>query len=167
MPATVSDRAAIEAAYADLDLLGDATDAVRRTIAALDRGEVRVAEPVEGEWVVNEWVKQAILLYFRVAGLETIEAGPFEYHDKIPTKRHLAEAGIRVVPPGTVRYGAFCEPGVVVMPGYVNIGAMGGVGDDGRHLGNRGVVRPGGSGRPPVRRGRDRRGPGAAVGRVR
>ncbi len=68
MPATVSDRAAIEAAYADLDLLGDATDAVRRTIAALDRGELRVAEPVEGEWVVNEWVKQAILLYFRVAG---------------------------------------------------------------------------------------------------
>ncbi len=128
MPATVSDRAAIEAAYADLDLLGDATDAVRRTIAALDRGEVRVAEPVDGEWVVNEWVKQAILLYFRVAGLETTEAGPFEYHDKIPTKRHLAEAGIRVVPPGTVRYGAFCEPGVVVMPGYVNIGAWVGSG---------------------------------------
>jgi 2,3,4,5-tetrahydropyridine-2-carboxylate N-succinyltransferase len=78
--------------------------------------------------VVNEWVKQAILLYFRVAGLETVEAGPFEYHDKIPTKRNLAEAGIRVVPPGTVRYGAFCEPGVVVMPGYVNIGARVGSG---------------------------------------
>jgi 2,3,4,5-tetrahydropyridine-2-carboxylate N-succinyltransferase len=124
----VSDRAAIEAAYADLDLLDEATEAVRRTIAALDRGELRVAEPVDGEWVVNEWVKQAILLYFRVAGLETVEAGPFQYHDKIPTKRNLAEAGIRVVPPGTVRYGAFCEPGVVVMPGYVNIGARVGSG---------------------------------------
>ncbi|CAN5372698.1 MAG: 2,3,4,5-tetrahydropyridine-2,6-dicarboxylate N-succinyltransferase [Acidimicrobiia bacterium] len=124
----MTDREAIEAAYADLDLLGDAGDAVRRTIDALDRGEIRAAEKIEGEWVVNQWVKQAILLYFRIAGLETTRIGPFEYHDKIPTKRHLAEAGIRVVPPGTVRYGAFCEPGVVVMPGYVNIGARVGSG---------------------------------------
>ncbi len=118
-----NDRAIIEAVYADLDRLGDAAGAVERTIAALDRGELRVAEKHDGEWVVNDWVKEAILLYFRLANLETSEAGPFEYHDKIPTKTGLAEAGIRVVPPGTVRYGAFCEPGVVVMPGYINIGA--------------------------------------------
>ena len=125
MPA---DRELIEAAYSDLDQLSAAGEAVERTIAALDRGEVRVAEKIEGEWVVRTWVKQAIMLYFRLASLETIELGPFEYHDKIPTKKGLADAGIRVVPPGTVRYGAFCEPGVVVMPGYVNIGAYVGSG---------------------------------------
>ncbi len=123
-----TDREAIEAAYADLSLLGEAADAVERTIAALDRGDLRVAEKTEGEWVVNSWVKEAIMLYFRLAELETSVSGPFEYHDKIPTKRGLAEAGIRVVPPGTVRYGAFCEPGVVVMPGYINIGAWVGSG---------------------------------------
>jgi 2,3,4,5-tetrahydropyridine-2-carboxylate N-succinyltransferase len=128
MPDRMNDREAIEAAYADLDLLGGAADAVERTIAALDAGEVRVAEKVDGDWVVNEWVKEAILLYFRLASLQTMEIGPFEYHDKIPTKRNLAAQGIRVVPPGTVRYGAFCEPGVVVMPGYVNIGAYVGSG---------------------------------------
>ncbi len=121
-------QAAIGAAFADLDLLDDAAPAVIRAIAALDRGEIRVAEKIEGEWTVHEWVKQAILLYFRIAQLETTEIGPFEYHDKIPTKHNLAQAGIRVVPPGTVRYGAFCEPGVVVMPGYVNIGARVGSG---------------------------------------
>ena len=119
----MDDREVVRGAYADLGLLGEAAGAVRRTVAALDRGEVRVAEKVDGEWVVNEWVKEAILLYFRLAEVQTIGAGPFEYHDKIPTKTGLHEAGIRVVPPGTVRYGAFCEPGVVVMPGYVNIGA--------------------------------------------
>ena len=118
----------IDRAYEDLGLLAEARPAVEAAIAALDRGEVRVAEPRDGEWVVNEWVKRAIMLYFRLAGLETFEAGPFEYHDKIPTKRGLAAAGVRVVPPGTVRYGAFCEPGVVVMPGYVNIGARVGSG---------------------------------------
>ncbi len=125
MPA---DRELITAAFADLDRLGEAAGAVERTIAALDRGELRVAERVDGEWVVHAWVKEAILLYFRLARLETTEVGPFEYHDKIPTKRGLAAAGVRVVPPGTVRYGAFCEPGVVVMPGYVNIGARVGTG---------------------------------------
>ena len=123
MPDMTEDQTVIEAAFADLDRLDDAAGAVERTIAALDRGELRVAEKVDGDWVVHAWVKEAILLYFRLAGLETTTAGPFEYHDKIPTKRNLADAGIRVVPPGTVRYGAFCEPGVVVMPGYVNIGA--------------------------------------------
>jgi len=125
----VSDaRALIDSAFDDLDQLGEATEAVRATIAALDRGEVRVAEKRSNGWVVNEWVKRAILLYFRVAGLETWQVGPFEFHDKIPLKSGLAAAGVRVVPPGTVRYGAFCEPGVVVMPGYVNIGARVGSG---------------------------------------
>lgn len=123
----MSDRELIEAAYADHELLGEAVDAVHRTIARLDRGEIRVAEH-QGEWVVNEWVKEAILLYFRITELHTMIAGDFQYHDKIPTKSNLADAGVRVVPPGTVRYGAFCEPGVVVMPGYVNIGAYVGSG---------------------------------------
>jgi 2,3,4,5-tetrahydropyridine-2-carboxylate N-succinyltransferase len=118
----------IERAYGDLEQLSYAVTAVERTIAALDRGEVRVAEKTGGEWLVNDWVKEAIILYFRMKGLETQQAGPFEYHDKIKTKQNLAGAGIRVVPPGTVRYGAFCEPGVVVMPGYVNIGAWVGAG---------------------------------------
>ncbi len=121
-------RELINRAYDDHSLLADARGAVEETIAALDSGAVRVAEPRDGEWVVNEWVKRAIMLYFRLQGLETMEAGPFEYHDKIPTKADLAGAGVRVVPPGTVRYGAFCEPGVVVMPGYVNIGARVGAG---------------------------------------
>jgi 2,3,4,5-tetrahydropyridine-2-carboxylate N-succinyltransferase len=119
----VSDRQLIEAAYADLDRIDEAGPAVERTIAALDAGELRVAEKIDGDWVVNAWVKEAISLYFRLTNLTPMEAGPFQYFDKIPTKRNLPEAGFRVVPPGTVRYGAFCEPGVVVMPGYVNIGA--------------------------------------------
>ena len=138
----MTDRELIEAAYADLNRIGEARAAVDRTIAALDAGAVRVAEKVDGEWVVNAWVKEAIMLYFRLSELETMEAGPFEYHDKIPTKRDLAEAGVRVVPPGTVRYGAFCEPGVVVMPGYVNIGAYVGAGHHGRHLGHGRLLRP-------------------------
>jgi 2,3,4,5-tetrahydropyridine-2,6-dicarboxylate N-succinyltransferase len=123
-------REQIEAAFEDRGLLED--DGHRRaifeTIAALDRGELRVAEKSDGEWRSNAWVMKAISLYFTVAQMETVEVGPFEYHDKIPTKKNLAEAGVRVVPPGTVRYGAFVEPGVVVMPGYVNIGARVGSG---------------------------------------
>jgi 2,3,4,5-tetrahydropyridine-2-carboxylate N-succinyltransferase len=118
----------IEAAYSNLDLIGEATDAIERTIARLDRGEVRVAEQQDGVWVVNAWVKEAIFLYFRITELHTMAAGEFEYHDKIPTKSNLHESGIRVVPPGTVRYGAYCEPGEVVMPGYINIGAWVGAG---------------------------------------
>lgn len=124
----MSDRELIEAVYTDLDRLAEARPAVERTIASLDRGELRVAEKIDGEWIVHEWVKEAILLYFRMQELTTMKAGPFEYHDKIPTKSNLADFGVRVVPPGTVRYGAFCEPGVVVMPGYVNIGARVGSG---------------------------------------
>jgi 2,3,4,5-tetrahydropyridine-2,6-dicarboxylate N-succinyltransferase len=120
----------IEAAFENRALLEDEEyrRAVFETIDALDRGEVRVAQREGGEWRSNAWVMKAINLYFTVAEMKTIEVGPFEYHDKIPTKKNLEEAGVRVVPPGTVRYGAFVEPGVVVMPGYVNIGAWVGSG---------------------------------------
>jgi 2,3,4,5-tetrahydropyridine-2-carboxylate N-succinyltransferase len=123
-------REKIEAAFDDRGLLEDEDyrQAVFETVAALDAGELRVAEQRDGEWESNAWVMKAINLYFSLAEMETIESGPFEYHDKIPTKRNLSEAGVRVVPPGTVRYGAFVEPGVVVMPGYVNIGAYVGSG---------------------------------------
>ncbi len=123
-------REKIEAAFEDRELLktGEHRQAVLDTIAALDKGELRVAEKRGDDWESNAWVMKAINLYFGVAQMKTIEAGPFEYHDKIPTKKDLAAAGVRVVPPGTVRYGAFVEPGVVVMPGYVNIGAYVGSG---------------------------------------
>jgi 2,3,4,5-tetrahydropyridine-2-carboxylate N-succinyltransferase len=96
---------------------------VDETIAALDRGEIRVAEKVGGDWQVNEEAKTAILEYFRVRKVEPIEVGPFEYLDKIPLKRDHAERGVRVVPPATARYGSFLSPGVILMPSYVNIGA--------------------------------------------
>ena len=97
--------------------------AVEETIARLDRGEVRVAERAGDEWVVNEEIKQAILDYFRLRRMEPLEIGPFEYHDKIPLKRHYRERGVRVVPPAVARYGSYLSEGVVMMPSYVNIGA--------------------------------------------
>ena len=124
----MAEQDTIRAAYSGEIEIESGRDAVEWAIAGLDRGEIRVAEKAEGEWVVNEWAKEAILLYFRLRKMETFEIGPYEYHDKIPLKRGLAEQGIRVVPPGTIRYGAHCEPGVVVMPGYVNIGAYVGSG---------------------------------------
>jgi 2,3,4,5-tetrahydropyridine-2,6-dicarboxylate N-succinyltransferase len=93
------------------------------TIAALDRGEVRVAEPAGDDWHVNPEVQSAILDYFRERKLEPREVGPFEYHDKIPLKTGYPELGVRVVPPATARFGAFLSRGVVLMPSYVNIGA--------------------------------------------
>jgi 2,3,4,5-tetrahydropyridine-2-carboxylate N-succinyltransferase len=96
---------------------------VEEVIAALDSGEVRVAEPVDGEWRVNEEAQRAILEYFRLRELEPREVGPFEYLDKIPLKHGYERLGVRVVPPATARYGAFLSPGVVLMPSYVNIGA--------------------------------------------
>src|SRR5215217_1969913 len=118
-------REQIEAAFEKRALLEkeEYRRTVYDTIAALDAGELRVAEKVDGEWRSNAWVMKAISLYFTVAEMKVIEVGPFEYHDKVPTKKNLAKVGVRVVPPGTVRHGAFVEPGVVVMPGYVNIGA--------------------------------------------
>jgi 2,3,4,5-tetrahydropyridine-2,6-dicarboxylate N-succinyltransferase len=104
-------------------------EAVEAAIGLLDAGRIRVAEPGEdGAWVVNPWAKKAVVLYFRVRGLETTEAGPFEYHDRLPLKHGYDEQGVRVVPPATVRYGAHLEPGVVLMPSYVNIGAYVGAG---------------------------------------
>jgi len=96
---------------------------VEQVIAALDRGETRVAERVDGEWRVNEEAQRAILEYFRMRELEPREVGPFEYHDKIPLKHGYEQLGVRVVPPATARYGAFLSPVVVLMPSYVNIGA--------------------------------------------
>ncbi len=93
------------------------------TIAALDRGEVRVAEPDGGEWRVNADVQAAILDYFRSRQMEPREVGPFEYHDKIPLKSGYEQLGVRVVPPAVARYGAYLSPGVILMPSYVNIGA--------------------------------------------
>jgi 2,3,4,5-tetrahydropyridine-2-carboxylate N-succinyltransferase len=136
-PSVTEDQSLVEAAFADRTKLKDAafSAAVERTLAKLDRGELRVASPPassgeveDGEWTTHAWIKQAILLYFAIRGMETLSVGPFEFHDKIPLKKGLAAQNVRVVPPGVVRYGAFCEPGVIVMPGYVNIGARVGAG---------------------------------------
>jgi 2,3,4,5-tetrahydropyridine-2-carboxylate N-succinyltransferase len=106
----------------------EATRAVHDAINLLDRGEVRVAEVVDGDVVVREWLKLAILLLFRLAEMETIELGPFEYADKIPLKRGFEASGVRVVPGALARWGAHLEPGVIMMPGFVNIGARVGAG---------------------------------------
>ena len=116
----------IEQAYKTPELLSEAAyrQAVEETIAQLDAGKVRVATQKEsGEWKVEGWVKQAILLYFRLRGMETIDAGPIEYYDKIPLKHGFEKLGVRAVPPAVARYGAYLAPGVVLMPSYVNIGA--------------------------------------------
>jgi 2,3,4,5-tetrahydropyridine-2-carboxylate N-succinyltransferase len=96
---------------------------VEEIIARLDRGEVRVAERIDGEWVVHEEVKQAILDFFRIRQVEPMEVGPFEYLDKIPLKRDYERLGVRVVPPAVARYGSFLSRDVVMMPSFVNIGA--------------------------------------------
>jgi 2,3,4,5-tetrahydropyridine-2-carboxylate N-succinyltransferase len=96
---------------------------VEELIAALDRGEVRVAAPDGDDWRVNEEAQEAILEYFRLRQMEPQEVGPFEYHDKIPLKHGYDKLGVRVVPPAVARYGSFLSPGVVMMPSYVNIGA--------------------------------------------
>ncbi len=124
----------IEKAWDCRDLLGEKiyAAAVEDVIAALDKGDLRVAEPLaatdtdsdtETPWQVNQWVKKAVLLYFSLAKMQVLETGPFEFYDKIPLKRNLAAAGVRVVPHGLARYGAYLAPGVVMMPSYVNIGA--------------------------------------------
>jgi 2,3,4,5-tetrahydropyridine-2-carboxylate N-succinyltransferase len=96
---------------------------VEETIRALDEGRVRVAEKHDGDWIVHQWVKKAVLLYFRLRRMEPIEVGPFAYLDKIPLKRPDPEGRVRVVPPGVARYGSFLSEDVILMPGYVNIGA--------------------------------------------
>jgi 2,3,4,5-tetrahydropyridine-2-carboxylate N-succinyltransferase len=98
-------------------------NAIRSVIDLIDSGSLRVAEPIEGGWQVNEWVKKAVVLYFPIQKMETFEVGIFEYHDKIPLKRNYAEKGIRVVPHAVARHGAYISPGTILMPSYVNIGA--------------------------------------------
>ncbi len=96
---------------------------IRETIELLDKGKIRVAEKKEGVWQVNEWIKKAVLLYFPIQQMNTLEIGMFEYHDKIALKKNYAEQKVRVVPPAVARYGAFLAKGVILMPSYVNIGA--------------------------------------------
>lgn len=98
-------------------------EAVFRTVGQLDAGAIRVAEPNEGGWRVNEWVKKAVILYFPLRQMETIEVGPFEFCDKIPLKHGFQDMGVRVVPHGIARYGSYLAKGVILMPSYVNIGA--------------------------------------------
>ncbi len=98
-------------------------DAIRKVIDLLDTGELRVAEPISDGWQVNEWVKKAVVLYFPIQKMETMEAGIFEYHDKIPLKRGYKEKGIRVVPHAVARHGSYISKGTILMPSYVNIGA--------------------------------------------
>jgi 2,3,4,5-tetrahydropyridine-2-carboxylate N-succinyltransferase len=118
-------RKLIEEAAARPEALTSAeyADAVEETIAGLDRGELRLAEKIDGTWQVNAWIQQAILLYFRSTSMETLHAGPLEFYDRIPLKHRYEERGIRVIPGGIARYGSHVEPGVVLMPGFVNIGA--------------------------------------------
>jgi 2,3,4,5-tetrahydropyridine-2-carboxylate N-succinyltransferase len=120
----------VEATFAEPSRLEqpDTREAIEAVIAGLDRGELRLAEKQDGEWIVHAWVQQAILLYFRFRQLETWQIGQFEYHDKIPLKHDYAGLGVRVVPPAVARYGSYLEPGVILMPSYVNIGARVGSG---------------------------------------
>lgn len=115
----------IENIWDNRDLLQneESQKAIREVISKLDIGELRVAEPTENGWQVNEWVKKAVVMYFPIQKMETIEVGPFEFHDKIPLKRNYAEKGVRVVPHAIAREGAFVASGVIMMPSYVNIGA--------------------------------------------
>jgi len=115
----------IENIWDNRDLLQneDSKKAIREVVSLLDSGELRVAEPTENGWQVNEWVKKAVVMYFPIQKMETIEVGPFEFHDKIPLKRNYAEKGVRVVPHAVAREGSFIASGVILMPSYVNIGA--------------------------------------------
>lgn len=115
----------ITKAWENRDLLKDneTIQAIREVISLLDEGKLRVAQPIENGWQVNEWVKKAVVLYFPIQKMETLEAGIFEYHDKIPLKKGYKEKGIRVVPNAVARHGAYISSGVIMMPSYVNIGA--------------------------------------------
>lgn len=115
----------IEEAWENRDLLKEnkTTETIRKVVDLLDSGELRVAEPTADGWQVNEWVKKAVVLYFPIQKMETLEAGIFEYHDKIPLKKGYKEKGIRVVPNAVARHGAYISAGVIMMPSYVNIGA--------------------------------------------
>ncbi|MBQ7502383.1 2,3,4,5-tetrahydropyridine-2,6-dicarboxylate N-succinyltransferase [bacterium] len=113
----------ISQAFADRSLLESARQDICEAIDLLDKGQIRVAEKENGVWKVNTWVKEAVILYFAINKMQTWETPPFEYYDKIPLKSNLAKAGVRAVPPGTARFGAYMAPGTILMVGYVNIGA--------------------------------------------
>jgi 2,3,4,5-tetrahydropyridine-2,6-dicarboxylate N-succinyltransferase len=115
----------IEDAWENRQLLekDNTKEAIRNVIKKLDEGSLRVAEPIGSDWKVNEWVKKAVVMYFPIQKMETIEAGPLEFHDKMLLKRNYAELGVRVVPHAVARYGAYLSKGVILMPSYVNIGA--------------------------------------------
>ncbi|MGB1216487.1 MAG: 2,3,4,5-tetrahydropyridine-2,6-dicarboxylate N-succinyltransferase [Saprospiraceae bacterium] len=123
-------RIKIEAAWDSRELLkqDEYQAAVRELVALLDKGKVRVAEPTVDGWKANEWIKKGVVMYFPIQKMETIEVGPFEFHDKIPLKKDYKEMGVRVVPHAIARHGSFLEPGVIMMPSYVNIGAYVGSG---------------------------------------
>ena len=116
---------AIDAAWDDRRLLEkrDTVEAINEVIARLDRGEIRVANSSDGQWIVNQWVKKAVILYFPIQQMEVTEVGPFEFHDKIRLKKNYRELGVRVVPHAIARYGSYIAPGVIMMPSYINIGA--------------------------------------------
>lgn len=115
----------IEKAWNDRSLLeqNETKSAIEEVISLLNSGELRVAEPKDGTWIIHEWVKKAVILYFPISRMETINVGPFEFHDKIPLKHDYALAGVRVVPHAIARYGSYVAPGAILMPSYVNIGA--------------------------------------------
>jgi 2,3,4,5-tetrahydropyridine-2-carboxylate N-succinyltransferase len=124
-------KATIEAAWDNRELLKEESTraAIREVVDQLDQGQLRVAEPgTDGNWITHDWVKKAVILYFPIQEMETIEVGPFEFHDKIPLKSNFAEKGVRVVPHAIARYGSFLERGAIMMPSYVNIGAWVGAG---------------------------------------
>jgi len=115
----------IEAAWNDRSLLNDdnTVSAINDIIKKLDKGEIRIADKEDGKWIVNEWIKKAVILYFPTRKMETIEVGPFEFHDKIALKQDYAAQNVRVVPHAIARYGSYLASGVIMMPSYVNIGA--------------------------------------------
>ncbi len=116
----------IEAAWENRELLSESNtiSAIEAVIEEIDKGRLRVAEPLpDGSWQVNEWVKKAVVMYFPIRKMETIEVGPFEFHDKMALKKGYKELGVRVVPHAVARYGAYISSGVILMPSYVNIGA--------------------------------------------
>ncbi len=123
-------RKIIESAWENRNFLNDelTQDTIRSIIESIDKGELRVAEPHDGDWIVHEWVKKAVVLYFPIQKMHTIEVGPYEYHDKIPLKKDYASQGVRVVPPAVVRHGAYIESGAILMPSYINLGAWVGSG---------------------------------------
>ena len=119
-------RSIIENAWENRGLLNnpETIQAIEHVIEELDKGLIRVAEQdLQGNWVVNEWVKKAVILYFPIRKMETIEVGPFEFHDKMKLKKDYAKLGVRVVPPAVSRYGSYIAPNTILMPSYVNIGA--------------------------------------------